>query len=317
MVIAVRDGARDLERSLGTVLDQAGPTFEVIVVNDGSTDETTTMLDHMASRDARLVVVHAPARGFTHALSDAIARATGEYLARHDVDDLSLPDRFAQQARFLDAHPEVAAVGSAADVINERGDVSGQLTQAHGVAAVREGLLTLRATPVHGSMMIRRVAFDAVGGYRAAFLAAQDYDLWLRLVERFDIDVLPAVLYQWRLSAASVYGRRRAEQLRYAGVARVFATERARFGEDSYEAFASCGGDFDRFAARYRLAGALHALWGELLYRALNDSAVARTHLGRAVRLGVATPRTLALFAWSLCRLPWPGGRPLKASSPC
>jgi len=166
-------------------------------------------------------------------------------------------------------------------------------------------------------MMIRRSAFDAVGGYRASFLAAQDYDLWLRLSERYSIDVVPTVLYRWRLSTSSVYGRRRAEQLRYAGVARLFASERSRFGGDSYDAFAACGGDFDRFAETYRLAGALHALWGELLYRALNDSSVARNHLGRAVQLGVTTPRTLALFVWSLCRLPWPGGRPLKASNPC
>ena len=164
-------------------------------------------------------------------------------------------------------------------------------------------------------MMLRRSALDAVGGYRAAFVAAQDYDLWLRLSERFSVDVLPAVLYRWRLSASGVYSRRRAEQLHYAGIARTFAAERAAFGSDSYDAFVQCGGDFARFAAEYRLAGRLHALWGELLYRATNDSALARRHFGRAVKYGHRAPRTLALLAWATLRLPWPGGRPLRAAA--
>ena len=118
VVIAVRDGARYLEPSLASVLQQQGTAFELIVVDDGSTDATGAMLDRLASQDSRLVVVHAEPRGFTAALSEAIARSQGRYLARHDADDLSLPGRFEQQARFLDDHPEVSAVGTAAEIID-------------------------------------------------------------------------------------------------------------------------------------------------------------------------------------------------------
>lgn len=315
VVIAVRDGGRYLERSLESVLQQHGPAFDVVVVDDGSTDGTGAILDGLARADPRVTVVHTPPRGFTAALSDAIARSSGAYLARHDADDVSLPGRFAQQARFLDDHPDVAAVGAAAEIIDEDERLIGPFRQAHGVAAVRAGLLTLRETPVHGAMMVRRSALDAVGGYRAGFLAAQDYDLWLRLSERFSMDVLTSLLYRWRLSGSGVYSRRRAEQLQYAGVARTFATERQRFGDDSYGALVESGGDFERFAENYRLAGPLYALWGELLYRATNDSAIARRHLGRALRCGHRDPRTVALFAWATLRLRWPGGRPLGASS--
>lgn len=315
VIIAVRDGARYLRRSLQSVLDQQGPAFEVVVVDDGSTDDTPAILDAIAARDARVTVVHSAPQGFTVSLGLAIARASGAYLARHDADDVSLAGRFERQWRYLDAHPDVAAVGTASEIIDEHDAALGPFPSTSEGETVRHGLLSLRATPVHGSMMMRRTAFDAVGGYRAAFRVAQDYDLWLRLSERSRIDMLPDLGYQWRLNPLGAYGRRRAEQLQYAGIARLFADERAAFGHDSYERLQANDGDFARFAEGYRLAGPLHALWGELLYRGVNSPATARTHLWRAVRLGVVAPRTLALLAWSALGLPWPGGRPLTAAN--
>lgn len=315
VVIAVRNGARYLRPSLQSVLDQVGPSFEVIVVDDGSTDETPAMLDDMARLDQRLVIVRAAHQGFTVALTLAISRGAGAYLARHDLDDVSLPGRFETQWRYLETHPDVAAVGMSAHILDERDAIVGTLPGVRAGEDVRTGLKTLRATPVHGAMMMRRSSFDLVGGYRIAFRLAQDYDLWLRLSERGRIDMLEAVGYQWRLNPSGAYGSRRAEQLQYAGVARTFADERLVYGQDSCERLAAADGDFTRFAADYRLAGPLHALWGELLYRGLNSSELARRHLWRAVRFGVRSPRTLALLMCATLRLPWPGGRPLKAGA--
>jgi glycosyltransferase involved in cell wall biosynthesis len=314
VVIAVRNGAAYLAESLRSVLNQDGPPFEVVVVDDGSTDATPTILAELSHGDARLRIVTQETQGFTRALSQAIRHASGELLARHDADDLSLPGRFGRQYDLMRAHPRLAAVGTAADVIDEGGSPVGRLPASHGPDAVRRGLRTLRATPVHGSMMIRREALEAIGGYRDALPAAQDYDLWLRLSERFDLDNVPEVLYRWRISPGGVYGRRRAEQLQYAGIALAFAWERERFGHDSYPLLEECQGNLGEFASRYQLAGPLEGLWGELLYRGLNNPGLARTHLWRAARAGSFAPKTIGLLAWSVLRLPWPGGRTLTAA---
>ena len=108
---------------------------------------------------------------------------------------------------------------------------------------------------------------------------------------------------------------RRATQLKYAGVALAFAREREVYGNDSYEILRQSEGDLDAFAARYRMRGLLHALWGELLYRGLRNSGLARAYLRRAILSGVINPKTLCLFGWSLMGLAWPGSSPLQDTS--
>jgi hypothetical protein len=198
-------------------------------------------------------------------------------------------------------------------VIDDDGAIVGALTAESGSDAVRRALWSLRSTPVHGSMMIRRSALSAVGGYRTAFRFGQDYDLWLRMSAEAEIDTLPEALYRWRLGAAGVYATRRAAQLKYAGLALVFARERVASGSDAYDLLEACGGDLDRFASQYSMGSSVYAIWGELLLRGLGNSRAVRDYLRRAVFAGDRRLRTLCLLAWTLFRLPWPGGRPIVA----
>jgi glycosyltransferase involved in cell wall biosynthesis len=311
VVLAVRNGERHLDASVRSVLDQTLADFELIVIDDGSTDATAGILAKLRSADQRIAIVRQENRGLAASLNRGIDMARSVFIARQDADDISQRDRFERQAAHLERNPSVAAVGSSADVIDRSGAVVGSLEAARGATAVRRGLLTLRSTPVHGSMMMRKSAIQSVGGYRPAFAAGQDYDLWLRLSERDAIDNLADRLYQWRLDPESVYATRRATQLRYAGVALAFARERAREGRDSYALLEAGGGNLDAFVARYPGAPGVYALWAELFVRGLGNSAIARTYFRRAVRGGSVQPRTLALLAWTHLGLPWPGGRPL------
>jgi glycosyltransferase involved in cell wall biosynthesis len=313
VVCPVRNAAATLERAIAGVLEQTCRDFELIAIDDGSTDGSGLLLDSFARQDARVRVLRYGGEGLTAALNRGVAAAAGRLIARQDADDISLPDRFRQQVAWLDAHPQVVALGTATDTIDDEGTVLGRFPMRTGAAAVRAGLRSGRATPVHGSMMIRRDALAAAGGYRSAFVTSQDFDLWLRLAELGDVDNLAATLYQWRLSRGSVYGARRRVQLQYAGLALAFANERERFGSDSYALLATAAGDVERFAVGYRLQGVLRAWWGSLLLRGLNDVSGAHRELSLAIRNGARGASTLLLWVWTGAGLPWIGGRPMRA----
>ena len=312
VVMPVRDAATTIRDALESVLVQANADFEMIAVDDGSTDGSSEILRKACDGDPRVRVVVNPGRGLTVGLNHGITLAQGRFIARQDADDLSMPGRFEQQVAYLDRHPEICAIGTASVIVNDAGAVIGRFPTRHGAAAVRAGLRSARATPVHGSMMIRRESLAVVGGYRPTFSAAQDFDLWLRLLERWDIDNLETPLYQWRVSPSSVYGARRETQVKYAGIALAFAEERRRDGADSYDLLVQCEGDLELFARGYRLRGLLRAVWGDLLFRATGDASLARRHFKMALEHGHVRPTTLLLWAWTSCGLPWIGGKPLR-----
>ena len=313
VVLPVRNAAGTLDDALNSVLAQTFKAFEVIAVDDGSTDGTPEVLRRAAWRDSRLRVISTTGGGITAALNRGVSLAAGRFIARQDADDASMPQRFERQVEWLEQRPRVCAVGTGAVTIDSVGRPIGQFPIRLGVAAVRKGLLTARVTPVHGSMMIRRECLVEVGGYREAFVMSQDFDLWLRLLERYDIDNIEECLYQWRLTSGSVYGARRHTQLLYCGIGLAFAAERRRFGSDSYDLLERSRGDLEAFAERYRLRGRLHAVSGDLLLRGLNDAGLARRQCWLAVRNGYLHPRTLLLWVWTTMGLGWPGTKPLRA----
>lgn len=315
VVMPVRNGGATVAAAVSSLRSQTCADFELIAIDDHSTDETRAILEQLAAIDGRIVVLRASGDGITAALNQGIAAARGRYIARQDADDLSLPSRFARQVEQLDSHQHVCAVGTAATAIDDEGRAVGPLPFRTGAAAVREGIRSVRATPVHGAMMMRTECLRAVGGYREAFRSCQDFDLWLRLLERWEIDNVPEVLYQWRLSTTSAYGARRVQQLMFGGIAQAFAEERRRCGADSYAQLAASGGDLDAFAEGYRLADVLYASWGNLLLRGTREVRLAHRYLTAAIRRGHRSPVTFGLWVWTALGFRWPGSRPLTATS--
>jgi glycosyltransferase involved in cell wall biosynthesis len=315
VVLPVKNAAPTVGRAIRSVLSQTRGDFELLVIDDHSTDSTRTLLEDAAQHDARVRVVDASGSGVTAALNQGIALAQGEFIARHDADDESLPDRFARQTRALEQRAELCGIGCFADAVNLDGDIVGRLPGRHGASVVREDIVSIRATPVHGAMMLRRQCLLDVGGYRTAFVTCQDFDLWLRLLERWELDNVPQVLYRWRLSETSAYGARRINQLMFGGIADAFAEERRRHGTDSYALLEQAGGDLETFATSYPLEPRLRASWGNLLLRGVNDAALAHRHLRLAVNGGQRDGRTLAMWAWTALGLPWIGSRPLRAAA--
>jgi hypothetical protein len=197
VVLPVRNGGADLQKSIDTVLAQTLADFELIVINDGSTDETAAVLARQ--RDRRLRVVHQDNAGLATSLNRAIALARGGYVARQDHDDWAKPTRLERQVAFLDANLDCALVGTRAEIWV--GDRPTGRFHDHPVddAALRFELLFDNPF-VHSSIMMRKSALDEVGGYATDTTRQppEDYELWSRLMRRHRVANLPERLTVYR-----------------------------------------------------------------------------------------------------------------------
>jgi len=215
VVMSVYNGARQLAATMDSILGQTERDFEVVAVDDGSTDETPAILAGYAARDSRVRVISQPNSGLTRALIRGCAEARGEVIARHDCGDRSAPRRFAEQLALLEQQGHVL-VSCATRFVDEDGDLLYDVT-ADG-ATVRHSLLTdgvrhIGALPHHGSAMFRRDAYLAAGGYRPQFRVAQDLDLWIRMAKLGTIGVDDELLYEATFAPRSISGSSRAAQL--------------------------------------------------------------------------------------------------------
>jgi glycosyltransferase involved in cell wall biosynthesis len=202
VVMSVYNGERFLSQAVDSILAQTLGDFEFIVIDDGSTDRTPDILQ--GYDDPRLGVVTQDHRGLIDSLNIAIAMTSGEYVARMDADDVSLPRRLELQLEYLQSKPPVAALGTQVEEIGESGEGIRSHYYPTKSKAIENTLLRGGTALCHGSMMFRRDCFVAAGGYRRAFEHAEDYDLWLRLTESYEVENLPDLLYLKRLNLESV-----------------------------------------------------------------------------------------------------------------
>ncbi len=229
--MAVCDGEEYIEEALDSILGQCFQNCECIVINDGSVDGTTRILQRYAQLDQRLRVFHQANRGLIAALNKGCRLARGKYIARMDADDVSVPGRFAMQVDFLDRHPTVAVLGGAIKLISAKGAFIGE---RHYPVDDRQIKKALREDDclAHPTVMMRKDAFDATEGYRRPFLHAEDYDLWLRMAERFEFANLSAVLLYYRLHARQVSTQHIRQQVLSAIAAQATAQIRRETGQD-------------------------------------------------------------------------------------
>jgi glycosyltransferase involved in cell wall biosynthesis len=224
VVMSVRNGERHLRQSVDSILQQSVENMEIIIVDDGSTDRTRDILDSF--QDSRIVRLHNNnSIGLAKSLNRGIEVARGRYIARMDDDDISLPGRFRQQLDFMDVHPNIAIVGSGVCFITEEGESLGKYLPPVGPDALKNDLMRVN-TFVHGSVMMRSVCVRQAGLYRSVFEFAQDYDLWLRLAEKYDLSSLPMILYSCRIHVNSISVKKKCLQDSYALLARRCAQKR-------------------------------------------------------------------------------------------
>lgn len=211
--MSVYNDARFLRQSIESVLKQTFKDYEFIITDDGSTDDTSLILEEYASSDQRIKIMRQKNAGLTVSLNRMIRESCGTYIARQDSDDWSAPERFQIQVDYLNRHPEVALLGTSAYMIDERGAV---LRREPVVVGSRRIQRTLRRRNVfvHGSVMIRNSIFKDNGFYYHEWRYAQDYDLFLRISERYKVENLREPLYYYRINQNAISNRYSVDQLR-------------------------------------------------------------------------------------------------------
>ena len=231
VLMPVRNGAQWLALAIDSVLAQAFADFELLLIDDGSTDRTPDIVADYAGRDQRVRPVRQDALGLVAALNRGIAEARGDLIARLDADDLAKPARLMRQVAAMDANLRLNLLGSWAERIDGAGKPIGTLTPPTDPHMLRDTLA--RTNPfIHSSVMVRTEAVRRAGGYRAAFEAAEDYDLWLRLSEQGGIAIIAEPLILYREHGGNVTVRKAARQLFSARLASRAAAARGSVGVD-------------------------------------------------------------------------------------
>ncbi|MBC7784652.1 MAG: glycosyltransferase [Burkholderiales bacterium] len=215
VILAAYDAEKYLVSAVDSILNQTFTDFELILIDDGSKDSTQRMVQDYGRKDPRVVAISRANKGLTPTLNEGIARAKGEYLARMDADDLSLPRRFAEQVKYLDKNPQCVCVGCRVTLIDPYGSPLKLTTHDLDHEKIDAGLLKgIGWSIVHPAAMMRADAVRQVGGYREQFKTSQDLDLFLRLGEVGRLANIAEPLVQYRQHFESVANTKADEQWR-------------------------------------------------------------------------------------------------------
>ncbi|MCI0439959.1 MAG: glycosyltransferase [Chloroflexi bacterium] len=273
--------------AVDSVLSQTFPDFELLVVEDGSLDATPEILRRYS--DERIRIVRTENRGLTSALNTGLEAARSEFIARMDSDDACYPTRLEEELKAFQASEGTALVGSWYDIIDEDGTLLATKTMPSSDMELKAAL-PIQNPFCHGSVMFRKAAVEAVGGYRPQFKASQDYDLWLRLSERYSMSVVPKTLYRWRLRRSGVATSARMLQRAYAKVALDCCLQRRSGKPETLPAFTQ--------RPRGSSRNPLRRLERESGYAAHKSSILLQS--GQRWRAGRLAARSMACAPWSI-----------------
>ncbi len=213
VLMPVYNGEEYLREAIESILGQSFTDFELLIINDGSTDRSVEIIQ--SYRDPRIRLVHNERNmGLVPTLNKGVKLANGEYIARMDADDISLPERFAKEVLFLDSHPLISVVSVKALLINAKGTEDGLWLADKNTTTWSEiyQLLPKENCVVHPGVMIRKEVI-ANYGFNPKQKDAEDYDLWLRIasdghkIEKIDEELLKYRIHSNSITTISKTGR--------------------------------------------------------------------------------------------------------------
>lgn len=236
VIMPVYNAESYLKIAIDSILAQSVDDFEFIIVNDASKDSTKQILEQYKEKDSRIYIIDNYVNlGLTISLNKGLQIARGKYIARMDGDDISDPSRFKYQIEFLEKNEDVALVGSWFETIDENDIITNKMRPFNRYDDIYQ--YSLVNNPMcHGSIMVRAEIMKEFQGYDCIYKYAQDYDLWLRIMEKYKINNLPRYLYKLRIHSNSVSNIYSQTQQELANRARLNAIQRRDINyEDAFK----------------------------------------------------------------------------------
>jgi hypothetical protein len=230
--MAVHNAGPLVARAIASIQAQTLRDLELLIVDDGSTDEGPSIMQRSSIADPRIHVHTQDHAGQAAALNLGCARARGKLIARMDADDVALPERLAAQAARMQDAPDLGLLGGAAIVVDEFDRELHELRYPTSDSEIRRSL-PMDCPFAHPAVMLRNEVFQRTGGYRSAFAPADDYDLWLRIAEHHRLANLPQAVLRYRVHAGQLSQMQVEQQLLAAIGAQLAARLRRTSGDDA------------------------------------------------------------------------------------
>lgn len=196
VIIPAYNAMQYLPTTLDSVLQQIFTNFEVLIVNDGSSDSIGEWAG--ALTDARVRLITQTNQGVSSARNTGISSAQGEYVAFLDADDLWEPMYLERQVNYLENHPQVGVVYTWTRLIDELGHPTNRIFASHAQGMIWQELLEKDVISTGSSAMVRRICLDDVGGFDTVLTHAEDLELWLRIARKYKFGVVKEVLTSYR-----------------------------------------------------------------------------------------------------------------------
>lgn len=203
IVVPVYNCETYLREALSSLVAQSYKNFEVILVNDGSTDGSLSILEDFSKIDTRFRIINQKNSGIVNALNNGILNASGQLIARMDGDDVSLPNRLKEQVDVFLSNEKIILVAGDFDIIDEESDFMYREMVAPDDSDIKRGFL-FRNPIAHGSVMIRKDILENPGPYRDIYGPTEDLDLWIRLMDSGEFSATGTTVYRWRVNTKGI-----------------------------------------------------------------------------------------------------------------
>lgn len=237
--MSVYNGEKYLREAIESILNQTFSNFEFIIINDKSSDRTWEILEGWSKKDPRIKIARNKKNiGLTKSLNKALKIARGEYIARQDVDDISLFGRLEKELCFLEENKEYGLVGTAFMEIDKGKKLIGKLGRQRTKLLrddqnIRRNIIKFNPF-CHSSVMFRKEVIEKVGGYNEKFLYAQDYEFWIRIIKYYKVANLQEVLVYKRYFSNMISNAYLRKQSLYAIKAKIFGIKTLGFPVYNY-----------------------------------------------------------------------------------